>query len=56
MFPCHECDGKGQCVSTCTECQECVEGSCQDRCSSSSSSSSSYSPLPMMTNNFEIKW
>jgi hypothetical protein len=54
MFPCHECNDKGQCVSTCTECQECAEGSCLDRCSSSSSSS--YSPLPMMTNDFEIRW
>jgi hypothetical protein len=31
MFPCHECDDQGQCVSTCMECQECVDGSCQDR-------------------------
>jgi hypothetical protein len=31
VFPCQECDDQGQCVSTCKECQECVDGSCQDR-------------------------
>jgi hypothetical protein len=31
MTPCHECDGQGECVYSCEGCQECVDGSCQNR-------------------------